>query len=124
MSTEFPLFPELPEAGAEQAQELIDKFKHELKLIANGVLGELYVDIAHHIESDAWNNYRNDMMAGFRNYGNRMIQGEHDFKTIRQEIYKEFRDEIITDLNQDLVNEVAELKANLERELEWNRRCI
>ena len=124
MESEYPLFPELPPAGAEQAQELIDKFKTEMTKIANGVLGELYVDVADHIESDAWINYRNDMMAGFRNYGNRMIQGEHDFKTIRQEIYKEFRDDIIADLNQDLVKEVAELKADVERLNEWNRRSF
>ena len=49
-------------------------------------------------------------MDGFRNYDNRMVMGEHDFKNIRAAIYKEYRDEIIVDLNQDMVEEIEALK--------------
>lgn len=114
MSEEYPLFPELPEAGKEEAQNLINKFQEELKKVADETISHLYTDVVHHIESDSWTNYRNDMMAGFRNYNNRMVQGEHDFGKIRRAIFDEFRDEIIGDLNQDLVKEVEQLKETIE----------
>lgn len=113
MNSEYPLYPELSEVGKQQAQKLVDSFKAQLKKTADGVLGELYCDVVAHIESDSWTNYRNDMMAGFKNYNNRFVQGEHDFKTIRQQIFKEFREDIIKDLNQDMVKEIEELKATI-----------
>ena len=110
MNNDYPLYPELQEGGAEEAQDLINRFKEDLKKVADEVIGSLYCDVAPNIESDSWTNYRNQMMEGFRNYSNRNIQGDYDFKAIRQEIYKEFRDEIIIDLNQDLVKENEGLK--------------
>lgn len=107
--TEYPLYPELQEGGAEEAQALVNRFKEDLKKAADEVIGSLYCDVAPNIESDSWTNYRNQMMEGFRNYGNRRTQGDYDFKAIRQEIYKEFRDEIIIDLNQDMVKEIEDL---------------
>lgn len=117
--SEFPLFPRLSEEGQKHAQELIDAFKEKMKKAADDALGELYCDVAVHIESDSWTNFRNDLMAGFRNYNNRHKQGDYDFKKIREEIYLEFREEIIKDLNQDLVAEVADLKKQLALEREW-----
>lgn len=114
MSDEYPLFPTLSEAGKEEAQALVDGFRDALTKSATEAIGKLYTDVVTHIESDSWTNYRTDLMNGFRNYGNRMVQGEHDFKTIRQAIYEEFREEIIKDLDQDLVKEVADLKETVE----------
>lgn len=119
---EFPLFPYLSEEGKEQAQKLTDEFKKQLIKVAEVALGELYCDVLVNIESDSWTNYRNKMMAGFRNYNNRHEQGAYDFKAIREEIYKEFREEIIKDLNQDLVKENEDLKRQVEQEREFNRR--
>ena len=112
---DYPLFPELNEDGKNEAQKLIDDFKEQLRLAASDVLGTLYCDVAPHIESDSWTNYRNSMMDGFKNYGNRKIQGDHDFKQIRQAIFREFHDEIIQDLNQDLVEENKSLKDQIDR---------
>lgn len=119
---EFPLYPSLSEEGQREAQELVDAFKVKLKKAAEDVLGELYCDVAVNIESDSWQNYRNKLMAGFRNYSNRKIQGDYDFAAIRKEIYREFREEIIIDLNQDLVKENESLKKQLEDEREFNHR--
>lgn len=112
---QFPLYPELSPEGCEIAQELINKFKNQLKKVADEVIGDLYVDVPAYIESDSWNNFRNQLMAGFKNYGNRKIQGDYDFKEIRQQIYKEFRDEIIEDLNQDNLNKIEELEKEIVR---------
>ncbi|MES0445033.1 MAG: hypothetical protein ABUJ92_00670 [Desulfobacterales bacterium] len=119
MSSDYPLFPELPEGGAEEAQVLINKFKESLSKAADEAIGDLYCDIVPHIESDSWTNYRNFLMNGLRNYNNRTIQSPYDFKEIRQAIYKEFREDIIGDLNQDMVKEIA----NLKEQLEFIERC-
>jgi len=122
MKDEYPLYPELPEAGKVEAQKLIDDFKGKLKKAADEAIADMYCDVAVFIESDSWSNYRNKMMDGFRDYGNRKIQGDYDFKEIRKAIYKEFREDIIEDLNQDMVDEIASLKKQLESEREFKRR--
>ena len=114
MSKEYPLYPELSEEGGAEAQALVDKFKEHLKKAAEEVLGDLYCDVAVHIESDSWTNYRNHLMAGLRNYSNRKIQGEYDFAAIRRAIFEEYRDEIIPELNQDLLEENKALKEEIE----------
>lgn len=111
---EFPLYPNLTEAGEEEAQKLLDRFKEQMKKIATEVIGDLYCDVALYIESDSWTNFRNEIMDGYRNYNNRKIQAEYDFAKIREAIYKEYREELIKDLNQDMVKEVEELKKQLK----------
>ena len=112
---QYPLYPMLPEAGGEEAQKLIDGFKKLLVKAAEEALGDLYCGLIPHIESDSWANYRNEMMDGFRNCDNRLIQGEYDFKEIRQQILKHHRKDIINDLNQDLLEENKKLKEDVER---------
>ena len=125
--SEFPLFPELQEGGAEEAQALIEKFRDALKIeaanVMSSVMDEFYYDIVPHIESDAWTNYRNDLMDGLKNYRNRKIQGEFEFKEIRRAIFKEFKDEIIEDLNQDHLKTIESLREQIENMREfrsWN----
>ena len=55
-------------------------------------------------------------MDGFKDYNNRLVQGEYDFKQIREKIYKDYREEIIKDLNQDMIKEIENLKAHIKRQ--------
>ena len=110
MSDEFPLYPTLGEAGENEAQAIINKFKADMVKAADEALSDLYCDVVVHIESDSWTNFANEIMAGFKNYDNRKIQSKYDFKTIRQEIYKEYREDIIKDLDQDILEENNSLK--------------
>ena len=64
MTEQYPLCPSLPEAGKEEAQALINNFKDEITKIAENAIGNMYCDVAVHIESDSWTNYRNKMMDG------------------------------------------------------------
>ena len=114
MEEQYPLYPELSEEGKKEAQLIIDAFKEKLNKVADEVISEFYCNVAMYIESDAWTNFRNELIDGFKNYDNRKIQGECDFKQIRQDIYREYRDEIIQDLNQDLVKENESLKKTIE----------
>jgi glycosylphosphatidylinositol transamidase (GPIT) subunit GPI8 len=119
---EFPLYPRLADGGAEVIQGLLDRFKHDLKKAAESVISDFYCDITPHAESDHWTNYREQIVSGLCNYNNRKVQGEYDFAKIRRAIFKDFREEIIKDLNADLLKEVDELKANLKSERETCQR--
>ena len=121
MKDEYPLYPELPEAGKDEAQALVDAFKGKLKAAADEAIGDLYCDVATFIENDSWGNFRNKIMDGFTNYGNRKLQADYDFNRIRQAIFKEYREEIIEDLNQDMVEEIEGLKKSLEFERQLKR---
>ena|SRR3990167_10086974 len=116
MGKEYPLYPNLSEQGAIEANETIQAFKARISDVIKELLGELYVDIIPHISSDSWSNYRNELMDGFKDYNNRLVQGEYDFKQIREKIYKDYREEIIKDLNQDMIKEIENLKAHIKRQ--------
>jgi uncharacterized protein CbrC (UPF0167 family) len=115
---QFPLYPELSEQGKIEAQEILNDFADKIrKVIYDTVeycIDNFYSDIIPYIESDSWSNFRNEIMDGFKNYNNCKIQAEYDFKDIRQQIYKEYRDDIIKDLNQDLLEENKKLKERIE----------
>ncbi len=115
MSDKYPLFPLLGEDGEREAQELINQFKERLIKVADEAIRDLYTDIVVHIESDSWTNYRNKLMDGFRDYSNRKIQGEFDFKKIREQIYKDYRDDIIKDLDQDNLKKIESLEDEVRR---------
>jgi hypothetical protein len=111
----YPCYPSLTEEGKKEAQIIVDKFKEKLSDVAKKTIGEFYCDVATYIETDSWTNFRNEIMDGYRDYDNRKIQGEYDFKEIRQAIYKKHKKEIIDDLNSDLVEENKKLKEQIER---------
>ena len=114
MSNEFPLYPELSEAAKSDAQLLINHFKNQMEKVCEETLSKLYTDIIPYIESDGWINYRNELLDGLRNYSNRKVAAAHDFAKIRGEIFKEFREQLIPDLNQDLLEEIESLKSQLK----------
>ena len=113
MKTQYPLYPELSEEAAKQAQELLVDFKKKMLVICEETLSTLYTDVSAYIESDQWTNFRNEILDGMRNYNNRKIQGEYDFKKIRESILANHREDIIADLNQDMVGEIESLKKQL-----------
>ena len=114
MSEKYPLYPKLTEDGEQEAQAIVDRFKKKLKEVADEVIGDFYCDVALYIESDSWGNFRNEIMDGFKNYNNRKVQGKYDFKEIRQAILKNHREDIIADLNQDMLEEIDQLKKHIE----------
>jgi len=114
MSEECPLYPALTEGAEQEAVLRQNAFIDQIKKAMKEMLSEFYTDELPYIESDTWSNFRNEIMDGFKNYNNRKIQGEYDFKEIRQAIYKEYREELIVDLNQDMVEEIASLKRQIK----------
>ena len=109
--TKYPLYPELTEQGKIEAQAIMDSFKPRLKNMMDEALGELYCDAVQHIESDSWSNFRTSIIDAMRQY---KMTGEsslmdYELKVIRDAVYKDHKDELIKDLNQDLLEENARL---------------
>ena len=119
MSEEYPLYPELSDQGRTDAIALIEAFKKSMAKVADDALSDLYCDVLPHIETDAWTNFKNMLLDGLCDYGNRK-KYPYDFKKIRTAIFEQFREEIIADLNQDMVEEIASLKEQLKRA--WEMR--
>ena len=117
MSKEYPFYPGLTEEGERQAKLFLESFKEKMKGIVDEVIGEAYVHCLGYIESDAWMNFRNEIMGGLMNYDNKE-KATYDFKRIRRKIFEEYRDEIIKDLSQDLVEENERLKLQIDA---WHR---
>jgi len=113
MSKEYPLYPRLSEEAKKEAELLFEQFRERMNKVCDETLDKLYCDVSMYIESDHWTNYRNQIMEGFKNYNNKKIQAEFDFKDIRAKIFEQFKDEIIKDLNQDLVKQVEELQEQI-----------
>ena len=119
---EYPLYPRLAPEAEIEAQALMEGFKAKMLALCKETLGQLYCDVSAYIESDHWTNYRNDLLAGLQNYGNRKVQASYDFAKIRRAIFEAYRAEIVDDLNQDLLKEVDDLKKTLAQEREYARR--
>ena len=113
MSENYPLYPELTEQGKIEAQGIMDSFKPKIKAVIDELMGDLYCDVASYIESDSWTNYRNSLMDGFKGY-NRGRHSDYDFKELRQAIYKNHKEEIVKDLNQDMVEEIKKLNDHID----------
>jgi hypothetical protein len=121
MKEGFPLYPTLAPEAQLEAQALMDDFKEKMFKLCEETLGKLYCDVSAYIESDHWTNYRNDLLDGLQNYGNRKVQASYDFAKIRRAILNEYREEIIQDLNQDLLEEIDKLKKEVEYERGYRR---
>jgi hypothetical protein len=117
MADEYPLYPKLSEEGFKEAELLFEDFRNKLKGIAEDVCSHLYTDIMPYIETDSWTNFRNELLAGFSNYGNRKIQGKYDFDKIRRAIFDQFRDEIMLEMPEELKAE----NQRLQEEITWMR---
>lgn len=113
----YAFYPELTEQGKEEAQLLMSSFKVKAKEVLENLIddycGRFYCEIAPEIESDSWQNFRNKVMDGYKDYGNKELK-PYDFKDIRQQLYKENKAEIDKDLNQDNLDKIRDLEQTIE----------
>lgn len=115
------LYPELSKEGEAESLQLLEHFRASMKAIADEVIRDLYCDIGPHIETDAWSNFRNEIVSGLQDYRSRHA-ARYDFQKIRESLLKNHREDIVADLNQDLLKENEKLKADIERLREDLRR--
>ena len=123
---QYSIHPELTEEAAIAAQNLIERFKRQLKKDAENtideVLGRYYSDLVFWIESDSWSNFRSQIVDAICNYPKFEEQAPYDGAKIRQAIFREYRDEIIEDLNQDNLKKIEELEKEVVRLRDHNQR--
>jgi hypothetical protein len=105
----------LPELAKIEAQFFLDQFKKKLLGICEDVIGDLYVNIMPYIESDSWNNFRNQVVSELQGYGKSKLVSRYEIELIRRSLLDNYRDEIIKDLNQDMLEEIKSLKKEIER---------
>lgn len=122
MSENYPLYPQLSEQGVKEFEAAIEQFKKKLAKAAEETIGNLYQDLSLYIESDHWTNYRNKIVAGFRQYDCGQADSRINFKELREAVFREHRDELIEDLNADLQEENERLKDQVKRLQEDVRR--
>lgn len=120
---QYSIHPELTEDAAIAAQNLIERFKRQLKKDAENtideVLGRYYSDLVFWIESDSWSNFRARIVDAICNYPKFEEQVPYDGSKIRQAIFREYRGEIIEDLNQDNLKKIEELEKEVARLKKW-----
>ena len=118
IDNEYPFYPELTDAGKQQAQDLMIKFEKTLKESATKIISEFstdfYCEVLHEIESDHWTNYRTKILNALCNYTNKS-KLPYDFDRIRIAIFHAHKEEIVKDLNQDLVNQIKDLKEQIKK---------
>jgi hypothetical protein len=106
--------PILSEQGKKEGEKLIESFKEKMKDACEEILGEVYVDLMPHIESDSWLNYRNDMRSELeREYfkNDDWLKSEEIWAcNLRKAFYKQFKNELIDARVKDLEKEVAKYK--------------
>lgn len=105
--------PLLCEQGEKDAQAFLDSFKERMRKIVDEVMRDAYVECMPWIEADSWGNMRNHMLSWLQGY--RELPN-WDRKRVREAIYKEYREDIIRDLNQDHIERIKELEKWLEEE--------
>lgn len=104
-------YPVLGEQGEKEAEQIIEHFKTKIKAVLDECVGELYVNCLPYIETDSWNNFRNEVAAGMKGYKSR---GIYDWKDIRAKILAEHREDLINDLNQDHLKRIEELQSTID----------
>jgi len=112
------LYPKLSEEAEKEAELYLQEFKEKMvkgvENIVNDTLSKVYVSCLGYIETDAWHNFRNELLDGFKGYKNAKIHQKYDFVKVRKQIFEENREEIIKDLNQDLLDEIEDLKNTIK----------
>jgi hypothetical protein len=109
------LYPELSDEGVQQFENAITAMKKQMEKAAVEAIDGVYVGLTHYIESDAWSNFRSEIVQAVSDYrGYKKVSG-YDAKKIRRAIFEDFREEIISDLNQDNIDRIAELEEQIEQ---------
>lgn len=121
---DFPLYPYLSEVAEEEAGKVLETFAAKMKKLAEETILNFTSEYLPYIESDAWENFRGDLLSGLANYHNRKVQADYDFKEIRRAIYEEYRQEIIPDLDQDNLERIEELERKLKKEQDRTRSLM
>lgn len=91
-----------------------------IKDVVESVVRESTLEYAMHLDTDAWTNYRQTLQTALQKKVTSDIMTGEDYwaVAVRQVIYQEYKEELVNRLNQDLVEEVNNLKLRLKQAYE------
>jgi hypothetical protein len=104
----------LSKEGVAEFEAVIADVKKKITTVVDDSIAELYTDIGQWIESDAWSNYRQTIVNGLKDYVRSRDTNRHDFVEMRRVMLRDYRAEIIADLNADMVEEIRCLKDRIQ----------
>jgi len=96
------------------AQEYLDSFKIKMKKIADECMAELYVNCLPYVETDAWINYRETLRLEIAHEYKYSKFRDNWAKDLRRAILVENKEELISLLNQDLVERCKRLEEQVK----------
>lgn len=111
-------FPELSDRGNQDAIHLIERYKSRLIKVAEESIGELYVNLAPHIATDAWTNYKEQCRISlYHQYVNIETASQEDAwaMMVRESIFVQFREQLETGLIADLKKRIKNLEEMLDQ---------
>ena len=95
----------------ESVEDVLLKFKNDVIRVQTDAISTLYCELLPYFEDDLISNMRIQMIQDLK-YSE--LKHSRDFKDIRAKIFKEHRDEIVNDLNQDNILKIEELQKVIE----------
>lgn len=111
--------PRLIEPASQELEKLIAEVKSRLLAEIEIGIRSIYTDLGVYVESDAWQNYRNDLKQQLA-YDNGILKDDNGWaRNVRLKIFQENREELVKKVNQDLASKVKELE---ERVKEYESR--
>jgi len=111
---------ELQEKAQKEFADFMERRRKELAQTirdeADSILSNCYTDYGMYLETDAWINYRAalrlELAGGLYKQITEDTEG-HWARGVRDMIFKENRDALVSALNQDLLKQIEDLKAQL-----------
>lgn len=111
--------PRLIEPAATELESLIKEVKTRLLSEIEKGVSTIYTDLGAYVESDAWQNYRNDPKHQLA-YDNDVLKDDYGWaRNVRLKILQENLAELVEFLNKDLLDRIKELE---DRQKEYDSR--
>lgn len=111
-------YPDLSEEAENRAVEAMKRFHADLKKVADRAMDEIYLDIASHVKSDSWTNFRNSIWEFVLGY---KTLGKHEARRLRDRIFEENREQILKEIGEDLHAQIVCLKERLDEAYDRRR---
>lgn len=123
MSHDEIKWPEMNDAQRELMERLVNNFKKKMLSAAEDAMATFYCDILPHIESDVFLNFKTHALSAVKGYAREdALRGDsYSGVEIRNQIYRDHKDEIVKLLDGDNLKRIKQLEEDLKRERSYNR---
>lgn len=102
-------YPKLSTKGQTDFDDIIKMAKLRILDVCVSSLGEVYVDICEHIETDAWINFRNQFVDAFMRLDTNFC-GKYNLEKLAFKIAEEYPEKLAGLINDGNVKEIEMLK--------------